>query len=37
MNRAVMGLLGMLTHREHVNVCISSTALPKLLKILHEK
>lgn len=37
MNRAVTGLLGMLTRREHVSVCINSTALPKLLQILHEK
>lgn len=37
MNRAVMGLLGMLTRRECVSVCINSMALPKLLQILPEK
>lgn len=37
MNRAVMGLLGMLTRRERVSVCINSTSLPKSLQILHEK
>lgn len=37
MNRAVMGLLGMLTRCECVSVCMNSTALPKSLQIFHEK